>query len=165
MTKYLTAEQIKQDDRLMDDLKTFIKAAKQGQIYALCSNANKQNSKRDIKLYCLVNIPSHGRKMYVLSDLLSHVMHAPINGDYSCRVTGGGMDMIFKCYYELLKTAHEVGIIRESTFKNLTNKHINRMNSSFNTSMRNLEGKKVQFDYKVSRGKMYFTQLCEYFGD
>jgi len=40
-----------------------------------------------------------------------------------------------------------------------------RMNSSFNTSMRNLEGKKVQFDYKVSRNKMYFTQLCEYFGD
>jgi len=35
MTKYLTAEQIKQDDRLMDDLKMFIKAAKQGQVYAL----------------------------------------------------------------------------------------------------------------------------------
>ena len=40
-----------------------------------------------------------------------------------------------------------------------------RMDSSFNTSMRNLEGKMVQFDYKVSRNKMYFTQLCEYFGD
>ena len=39
-----------------------------------------------------------------------------------------------------------------------------RMNSSFNTSMRNLEGKTVQFDYKVSRNKMYFTHLCEYFG-
>ena len=40
-----------------------------------------------------------------------------------------------------------------------------RVDSSFNTSMRNLEGKMVQFDYKVSRNKMYFTQLCEYFGD
>ena len=40
-----------------------------------------------------------------------------------------------------------------------------RMDSSFNTSMRNLEGKMVQFDYKISRNKMYFTQLCEYFGD
>ena len=39
-----------------------------------------------------------------------------------------------------------------------------RMNSNFNTSMRNLEGKMVQFDYKVSRNKMYFTHLCEYFG-
>ena len=40
-----------------------------------------------------------------------------------------------------------------------------RVDSSFNISMRNLEGKKVQFDYKISRNKMYFTQLCEYFGD
>lgn len=40
-----------------------------------------------------------------------------------------------------------------------------RVDSSFNTSMRNLEGKTVQFDYKVSRNKMYFTQLCEYFRD
>lgn len=127
MTKYLTTEQIKQDDRLMDDLKTFIKAAKQEQIYALCSNPNKQNSKRDIKFYCLVNIPSHGRKMYVLSDLLSHVMHAPINNGYSCRVSGGGEDMIYRCYYELLKTAYAVGVIRESTFKTLTNKWINRL--------------------------------------
>ena len=127
MLKYLTTEQIKQDDRLMDDLKTFIKAAKQGQIYALCSNVNKQNSKRDIKFYCLVNHVYHGHKMYSLSDLLSQVMHAPINNDYSCRVSGGGMDMAFKCYYELLKTAQEVGIIRESTFNKLTDKHINRL--------------------------------------
>ena len=40
-----------------------------------------------------------------------------------------------------------------------------RVNSNYNITMRNLEGKKVQFDYKVSRNKMYFTQLCEYFGD
>ena len=127
MTKYLTIEQIKQDDRLIDDLKTFIKAAKQGQIYALCTNANKQNSKRDIKFYCLVNIPDHGYKMYSLCDLLSQVMHAPINNNHSCRVTGGGEDMAYRCYYELLKTAQEVGIIIESTFKTLTNKHINRL--------------------------------------
>ena len=127
MTKYLTTEQIKQDYRLMDYLKIFIKAAKQGQIYALCTNVNKQNSKRDIKFYCLVNIPNHGHKMYSLCDLLSHVMHATINNDYSCRVAGGGEDMIYRCYYELLKTAHEVGVIRESTFKTLTNKWINRL--------------------------------------
>ena len=127
MLKYLTTEQIKQDDRLMDDLKTFIKAAKQGQIYALCSNANKQNSKRDIRFYCLISHVGYGHKMYSLCDLLSQVMHAPINNNHSCRVTGGGEDMIYRCYYKLLKTAHEVGVIRESTFKTLTNKHINRL--------------------------------------
>ena len=125
MTKYLTAEQIKQDDRLMDDLKIFIKAAKQGQIYALWSNANKQNSRRDIKFYCLVNTPNHGHKMYSICDLLSQVMHAPINNNHSCRVSGGGENMVFRCYYELLKTVQQVGVIRQSTFDKLKDIRVN----------------------------------------
>ena len=120
--KRLSKEEYYTKDMLLDDIQIYIKALKEGRLQYMVISVSTNGMNRNILVQSCEQNKTNNNFYFRQYSRMFEMLGYKLNKDYTVKVSGCGMNMLFATNYNLIHTFKSMNIISELECKILAQK-------------------------------------------